>query len=432
MSALARYFKAMGKQVSGYDKTSTLLTKQLENEGINIHYVENTDLLPEKIDLVIYTPAVPKDNLEYIYVIEKNIPIIKRAEVLGLLTKNFKTIAIAGTHGKTTITTMVTHILKCANMKITSFMGGISKNYDTNFLLSEENEYVVAEADEYDKSFLKLFPYISVITSMDADHLDIYGDKDNLNQTFTEFALQTKDSGHLILKSGLKLLNQPKCDIATYSLKDKADIYAENIRINKGKYIFDIAGNTIIKEIELGLPGLHNVENAIAAISACLKAGVSPEICKTALSSFSGSKRRFDYRIINENFIYIDDYAHHPEELRACITSVKELFKDKKVTGIFQPHLYTRTRDFADEFAKSLSLLDEVILLDIYPARELPIEGINSQMLLDKISIKSKHLVSKNELIEYTKKLKPQILLTLGAGDIDQFVDIIEKEFKNV
>jgi UDP-N-acetylmuramate--alanine ligase len=441
MSALARYFNHYGKTVYGYDKTSSALTVELEKENIPCHYSEDVELLkkilskykPEEV-LVVYTPAVPKNHAEYVYLTSNNYVIKKRSEVLGEITKQFKTIAIAGTHGKTTTTTLVTHLLKIAGINCYSFMGGISKNYGTNLLLGDPNDkdaYVVVEADEYDRSFLTLFPQIAVITSVDADHLDIYGNKDAMHESYLLFSKQVKKDGVLIVKKNvdneLKLTDKR----LIYSLNLNTGYCAENVRVENGEFNYDIKSEVeAVNGATIGLPGLHNVENSIAAVAVVQQLGVKAEKIKEALRSFQGVKRRFDYRVKNSKVVYIDDYAHHPEELKAAIGAAKQLYPDKKVTGIFQPHLFTRTRDFADGFAESLDMLDECILLDIYPARELPIGGVTSQMLLDKMKLKQKHLVKKENLMEFLKDKPLEVLMTMGAGDIDKFVQPIEEMLK--
>lgn len=437
MSALARYFKHFGKDVFGYDKTSTELTSQLSNEGINIHFDDNELFIKElfsqynkKEILVIYTPAIPITHKELILCETQKYNLQKRAWVLGEITKQFKTIAVAGTHGKTTTSTLITHVLKTAGIDCFSFLGGISRNYNTNLLLGNVNDkeaYVVVEADEYDRSFLTLHPYIAVITSVDADHLDIYGSKESMLETYTQFANQIKNEGQLIVKKSVDndlTLNGKQL---IYSLNLGTEYCADSICIHNGQFCYDVMSPIEqVKDTALGLPGLHNVENSIAAVAVAQQLNIKAEVINQALRSFKGVKRRFDYRIKSNSVVYIDDYAHHPEELTAAITAAKQLYPDKKITGIFQPHLYSRTRDFADGFIKSLSLLDECILLDIYPARELPIEGIDSNMLLSKITSEKKILLQKNQIIDYLKKNKPQVLMTLGAGDIDTLIEPIE------
>jgi UDP-N-acetylmuramate--alanine ligase len=431
MSALARYFKSMNVAIYGYDKTSTLLTTQLISEGMKIHFDENINLIPDNIDFVVYTPAIPSNHLELFHFQNNKYNLLKRSEVLGIIAKNSKAIGVAGTHGKTTISTMVAHLLKQSSIDCNAFLGGISKNYNSNLLLSQKSEYVVIEADEFDRSFLQLSPYIASISSIDADHLDIYGDKTQLIKSFEDYISQIQKGGKLIIKKGLELSIPADLEYYTYSLNEKSDFYAQNIRIEDGYYIFTfIHPFGKIENIKLGYPGLHNIENSIVAIAIAHLTGVKEDEIKKAMKSFHGVNRRFDIRINNENLIYIDDYAHHPEELKACISSVRDLYRNKKITGIFQPHLYSRTRDFADDFAKSLELLDTVVLLDIYPARELPIQGVSSQMLLDKINLTEKYLIQKSEILQFLKNKSPEILLTLGAGDIDQLVEPIEKIYK--
>jgi UDP-N-acetylmuramate--alanine ligase len=428
MSAVARYFHAKGAKIYGYDKTSTPLTTELIKEGMYIHFEENISAIPLQLDFVVYTPAIPTHHKELQYFQQRNINIYKRSEVLGMITQHAKSIGIAGTHGKTTISTMTAHLLKQSGVDCSAFLGGISKNYHTNLLLSEKSDFVVIEADEFDRSFLQLFPYIAVVSSVDADHLDIYGDKNELKKSFEKYISQVQKGGKLIVKKGLQLSMPEKIDIYTYSLNEDADFHAANISIKNGYYYFDyVFPDGVFKEIKMGYPGLHNIENAVAAISVAVLSGVKENEIRLALAGFEGVNRRFDFRIRTDKLVYIDDYAHHPEELRACIHSVKNLFEAKKITGIFQPHLFSRTRDFADEFARSLELLDEVILLDIYPARELPIAGITSQFLLDKINKKEKYLVEKADVKNFLKTRKIEVLLTLGAGDIDQLVEPIEK-----
>lgn len=426
MSALARYFRSKGIIVSGYDKSQTPLTNELIDEGMKIHFEDNIDLIPRNIDLIVYTPAIPESNKEYQYFVNNNFELKKRAEVLGKITHDKFTIAVAGTHGKTTISSIIAHILKFAGHNVTALIGGICKNYNSNFISSENTEVFVVEADEYDRSFLTLHPDIEVISSIDADHLDIYGSKKYLNDSFKLFAEQIKSNGRLIIKKGIDLTVKAE-KILYYSATCKVDFYSSNIRVEGSKYLFDlIFKNLQIKNIDFKIPGKHNIENAVAASAVGIEMGIKKEKIKEALETYSGVKRRFDIKIQNPDIIYIDDYAHHPEELKACISSVKELYPDKKITGIFQPHLFTRTKDFADEFAKSLDLLDKVILLNIYPARELPIEGVSSEMILEKIKIKNKKICSNIKVFEELKNNKPEVLLTLGAGDIDKLVEPIK------
>ena len=438
MSALARYFNHYKIKVAGYDKTETVLTKELVKEGIEIHYSEDVDLLKKHLAglnkeevLIVYTPAVPKEHKEYVYLLENNYTIKKRAEVLGDITKEYKTIAIAGTHGKTTTSSLVAHIIKQAGYNCYAFLGGITKNYNTNLLLGDdkktENTYLVVEADEYDRSFLTLHPDYAVITSVDADHLDIYGNEQYVQDSYTLFSKQVKEGGFLLVKKNVDNTLALTVNRQTYAVSLNADYYAENIRVSNAEFFYDVkAGNTGFKDLLLGIPGAHNVENSVAAIAISLEIGIEKSVIAEALRSFKGVKRRFDYRIKTDTIVYIDDYAHHPEELRAAITATKSLYPDKKITGIFQPHLFSRTRDFADGFAESLDLLDETILLEIYPAREKPIENVNSQMLLDKMKSSQKELCSKEELLERLKNKKIEVLLTMGAGDIDTQIEPIE------
>jgi UDP-N-acetylmuramate--alanine ligase len=439
MSALARYFNSQGVKISGYDKTSTPLTDQLRNEGMNIHFEENISLIPEGIEFVVYTPAIPSNHKELNYFIQKKLPIRKRAEVLGLISGKGKTIAVAGTHGKTTTSTLIAHILKVAGIHFIGFLGGISKNYGSNFIITSPHHhittstFIVVEADEFDKSFLQLHPSVAVITSADADHLDIYGSLDDMEKTYREFTGKLKPGGDLILKNGVNIdpLNRAETFVYSYDVEKEADYFAINLRVSNGTYFFDLrtpAG--FINELTVGIPGRFNLENAIAALSVAHRMGIAEEVRRDSLKSYRGVQRRFDLHCKRPGFVYMDDYAHHPEELKACIGAIKEVYPDKKITGVFQPHLFSRTRDFADAFARSLELLDEIILLDIYPARETPIEGIDSAMLLNKIRSKNKTLCTKENLVEELIVRKPEVLLTLGAGDIDQMVSPVIKAFE--
>jgi len=387
MSAIANYFKSNGKNVAGYDKVSTEITKSLEEIGISVHFEDSIDLIPKEFrnkenTLIIYTPAIPKNHAELNYFLENKFNVLKRSEILGEITKNSFCLAVAGTHGKTTTSTILGHIFKEADLNATSFLGGISENYNSNLILGG-NEISIVEADEFDRSFLKLAPNIACITSMDADHLDIYGDHSELQKSFKEFA--NKVSNTLIIRKGLPIKGK------TYGLNENADFDAKNLRIEEGTYIFDVQTPTeIIQNIKINLPGKHNVLNAVAALAMANSYGVSLQVIARALLSFKGIKRRFSYKIKADNLVLIDDYAHHPTEINAIVDSVKEMYPSKKVLGIFQPHLFSRTRDFIDDFATSLSRFDELILLDIYPARELPIEGVTSGWLLRKISLEKK------------------------------------------
>ncbi|KAF0204633.1 MAG: UDP-N-acetylmuramate--alanine [Bacteroidetes bacterium] len=432
MSALARYFHAAGSTVLGYDKTPTTLTSQLEAEGIQIHFKDRPDLIPADTDLIIYTPAIPHDLAEFVKATSGNFNIKKRAEVLGDLTNSKKTIAVAGTHGKTTVSTMISHIMFNAKAGCTAFLGGISKNYGSNLLLNPFSELMVAEADEFDRSFLRLSPWLALITSTDADHLDIYADHQDLKNTFTQFTKRVVPGGVLLIKSGIGVEpdHNPDVEFYTYSLDKQADFYAENLRIENHRYHFDLViPEGRISDLSPGLPGLFNVENSIAASAAAWLSGADEDEIRKGINSFEGVKRRFDIRINTPGILYIDDYAHHPEELSACIGSVRKLYPGRHITGIFQPHLFSRTRDFAEGFSKSLSMLDRVILLEIYPAREKPIEGVNSEMLLKGIESKEKFLCGREEALLLISQNQPDILLTLGAGDIDQLVAPIEELF---
>ena len=427
MSALARYFHTVGVKVYGYDKTQTPLTCRLTDEGIQVHYDDDIKNIPSEIELVVYTPAIPADNKELIYFKDKGIKLQKRSEILGILTQEHFTIAVSGTHGKTSITSMIAHVLNYSGKKITAFIGGISKNFNSNLVLNNNPEMIVVEADEYDRSFLTLHPDIAIITAIDADHLDIYKTKEALEESFYMFAGQVKKNGKLIVKNNIPLPVKFYNKKQNYSLTD-GEYHTENIRIKNHAYTFDlISKNRCLRDLSLGIPGRHNIENAVAAFAVADMLEINDENIRGALASYTGVDRRFDYKLKEKNIVFIDDYAHHPEELKAIILSVKELYEGKKITGIFQPHLFSRTRDFADEFAQSLDLLDEIILLDIYPARELPIAGVSSLMLLDKIKNKSKVLYSKEELIEKINNRQLEVLLTLGAGDIDQLVEPIKE-----
>jgi UDP-N-acetylmuramate--alanine ligase len=443
MSALARYFNHYGKTVYGYDKTESNLTKQLENEGMHIHYDDDVVLLKKIIAefdkeeiLFIYTPAIPKNLDELIFLQKKAFKLQKRAWVLGEITKQFKTIAIAGTHGKTTTTALVTHILKTADINCFAFLGGISQNYNTNLILGDANDsgaFVVVEADEYDRSFLTLHPFISVITSVDADHLDIYGSQNEMHQSYLQFASQTQKNGILIVKKTVDNDLNIKDKRLIYSLNLDTDFSATAIHIVDGQFCYDI--NSVIEsvsQVAIGLPGLHNVENSIAAVAVAQQLGITGDVINKALRSFKGVKRRFDYRVKSKSIVYIDDYAHHPEELTAAITAAKQLYPDKVITGIFQPHLFSRTRDFVNEFAASLDLLDVCVLLEIYPAREQPIDGVNAQWLLDKMTCKNKSLVKKEQVIDFLKTQQCEVVMTLGAGDIDTLIEPIEMYLKQI
>jgi len=408
---------------------------------MTIHYTENIGLIPKDIDLVVYTPAIPKDFAEFVHLQKTNIPILKRSEVLGIITQSMIGVCIAGTHGKTTISTLIAHLLTQSSVKCNAFLGGISRNYNTNLVLSETSKIAVIEADEFDRSFLKLHPQIAVISSIDADHLDIYGSKETMEKSFSEFANLVPKKGFLFQKYGTPNFGIP---CKTYHLSDtNANYFTSNLRIENGMYCFDFnAPGGSWKDMIMTYPGLHNVENAVIAIVVAHLLGAAETEIREGLKTFQGIKRRFDVHIKTESLVYIDDYAHHPREIEACIKSVKNLFPNRKITGIFQPHLYTRTRDFADEFAQSLSLLDTLILLDIYPAREKPIEGVTSEMLLEKCTCPNKILAAteaqstnsaqiKSNLLDLLKTQPLDVLLTIGAGDIDQTVNPIIEFLKS-
>ncbi len=433
MSALARFFQSKGVKVSGYDKTETALTKELQQSGIKVHYKEDVELIPKDVQLVVYTPAVPKDHKELVFYQQNAYRVVKRSDVLQMITQSSFNICIAGTHGKTTITTMIAHLLRDSGYGCNAFLGGISVNYGTNFWNNERNVCVI-EADEYDRSFLKLSPDIAVITAMDADHLDIYGTAEAMENAFVEFSSKVKPGGFLLTKQGLK--REKELQAAkhwTYGLQnEKANASATNIRMMNGSYRFDmLIEKKMIKDLELHIGGLHNVENAVAAVTVANYLGIEEDKIKKAISSFKGVKRRFEYIIKNDELVFIDDYAHHPEELRALIHGAKSLFSGQKCTIIFQPHLYSRTRDLADGFAAVLDEADEVILLPIYPARELPIEGVSSEMILDKMRNGNKKVMNKEELMNwiknYSNSSEKRVLITCGAGDIDMMVEPIKK-----
>jgi UDP-N-acetylmuramate--alanine ligase len=432
MSALARYFRFHGKTVSGYDKTETALTKQLGEEGIDVHYEENVEKADKQADIVVYTPAIPKQHKELLFFQQNNYPLLKRSDVLGLITQSSFNICVAGTHGKTTITTMIAHILRHSDYGCNAFLGGIAVNYNSNFWSNERNVCVV-EADEYDRSFLKLSPDIAVITAMDADHLDIYGTAAEVDKAFIDFSGRIKPDGLLLHKFGLPKAGSLKSfGKLSYSLQNEAaDVYATNIQMRHGSYEFDVMmRDWMLSNVVLNMGGMHNVENVTAAIAVAYKLGIESDKIKKAVADFKGVKRRFEYIIKRDDLVFVDDYAHHPEELKALITGAKSLFSGMRCTVIFQPHLFTRTRDFADGFAASLDLADEVILLPIYPARELPIEGVSSELLLGKMKNSHKRLLSKEELLNWTRQMAGNkmnqgktLLITAGAGDIDTLLE---------
>ncbi len=427
MSALARYCKHQGKMVSGYDRTETTLTNELINEGIDVHYTDSISLADTAADLVVYTPAIPAEHSELNYFKQNRYKVIKRSDLLQQITKHTKTIAVGGTHGKTTTTSLIAHILRHTGVGCTAFLGGISSNYKTNFWTSDNN-IVVVEADEYDRSFHKLHPYISVVTSCDADHLDIYHTHEALLQAFQEFVALTDIDGVIIIKYGLPL--HATHQITYHTIDALANIHTQNIRLIEGYYHFDIVYHqTHYPDFVLHLPGLHNVENAVAAIAVALHLGIDAEKIRVAVSAFSGVKRRFEILVDRKEITYVDDYAHHPTELMAAIQALRAFKPDKKLTVVFQPHLFSRTRDFADGFAQALGLADEVILLPIYPARELPMHGVSSDWIVSLIKNTSAVVVDKKDLLNELKKRKLEVLCTLGAGDIDQFAEPIQKMF---
>ena len=433
MSALARYFKFKGKAVGGYDRTPSTLTEALQAEGIEVHYDDNPDRIPtdKASTLVVYTPAVPDSLRELQYVREKGYPLLKRSRALGDIAAGQTCLAVAGTHGKTTTSTLLAHIMTEAGGGCTAFLGGISKNYNSNLLTSHKN-VIVAEADEYDRSFLQLSPSIAVITAMDPDHLDIYGTEEEYRKAFGEFA--AKVSKTLIIKKGLDLSQSgSKAAVKTYSLSgENADFQALGAKADSsGHFVYDLAWpGGLLRDIRVGTPGWVNAENSVAAAAAALSQGLKPEAVRMAISSFKGVRRRLDERFNSPRAAYIDDYAHHPQELQAAISSIREIFPGRKLTGIFQPHLYTRTRDFAPEFAAALSKLDRLVLLDIYPAREEPIEGVDSTLILRQASLPDKRLLRKEELLEWIDNEDIDVLATFGAGDIDRLVQPIEALMK--
>jgi UDP-N-acetylmuramate--alanine ligase len=450
MSALARYFSSKGITVSGYDKTETILTQQLEEEGINIHYTDDINLLDRDAQLVVYTPAVPKDHREFTYYQKNNYELLKRSDVLGKITEDFFNICIAGTHGKTTISTMIAHILRDSGYGCNAFLGGVSVNYNSNFWSqtpaeaseSSDKKVCVVEADEYDRSFLKLKPDVAIISAMDADHLDIYGTEEVMQNAFVEFAGKIKPNGLLLSKHGLKKDKELTAPVhLRYSLQnDAADVYASNITMSHGSYSFDVmTSNWLLDNVVLNMGGMHNVENAVAAISVAHHLKIEPTKIKEAVQNFKGVKRRFEYIIKTDKQIFIDDYAHHPEELKALITGAKTLFSEMRCTVVFQPHLFSRTRDFATEFANILDMADEVILLPIYPARELPIEGVTSEIILKEMKMAKASIQTKEELLDYLQSSKSPlstcgegrgegcVFITAGAGDIDTLVEPIKQ-----
>ena len=444
MSALARYFKSKGCEVAGYDKTSTSLTDQLIAEGMKIHFEDDIKQLPEQLDLVIYTPAIPGDHQELNHLMKGTVPIMKRSEVLGLISKEKFTIAVAGTHGKTSVSSLIAHILESSGVGCTAFLGGIAVNYQSNFF-SSNRDIIVVEADEYDRSFLRLFPNIAVITALDPDHMDIYGNPDALREAYEQFAQQVYQGGVVLYKKGLGLQLHGHVTSSTYSASEVADYYADAVSIQNTKqynahsdkeivtpsYIFNWVGNReTIEALTLSVPGRHFVENAVVAVAVAKNLKIDNEKIRAALRSFKGIKRRFEYQInsgLNAGVNFIDDYAHHPHELSVTIDTAKLMYPDKRLTVVFQPHLFSRTKDFAVEFAETLDRADEVILLDIYPAREKPIPGVTSQLIYDHMKKEDKTICSKDELLDEIRSRNIQVLMTLGAGDIDKLVLPIKK-----
>ncbi len=428
MSALARYFKSRGAAVSGYDKTITPLTKELEQQGIIIHYEERVDLIPKDVDAVVYTPAIPAHHAELVYYREHQYTVVKRSDVLQWITEGSFNICVGGTHGKTTVTSMIAHLLRHSGYGCNAFLGGIAANYNTNFWSSERN-VVVVEADEYDRSFLKLVPDIAVVTAIDPDHLDIYGTPEEVENAFVQFAGKVKPGGCLVTKKGLSReseLNASHHYRYAYHQSD-ADVTTTGLKVENGSYTFDVQGPTwVIKEITLHMGGLHNIENAVAAIAVAKHLSIDDDKIRAAVADFKGVRRRFEYALKNTQHVVIDDYAHHPEELRALISGVRSIFKDQTLTLVFQPHLFSRTNDLADGFAESLDMADQIILLPIYPARELPMPGVTSDMLLQRMKAKHKMILEKQEMLNWIKENKPSLVVMAGAGDIDALVQPVK------
>ena len=435
MSALIRYFLSKGKRVGGYDRTPSDLTEALRKEGADIHYTDDVALVADVFKspedtLVVYTPAVPESHTELAYFRARGFEVMKRARVLGEITRSARGLCVAGTHGKTTTSSMLAHLLKSSHVDCNAFLGGILKNYQSNLMLSDQSDLTVIEADEFDRSFHWLTPYMAVITSADPDHLDIYGTPEAYRESFEVFTSLIRPDGCLLLKKGVRVTPRLREGVRlyTYSATEAADFHAENIVIRDGKITFDFVGPRVrIPEVELGVPVKVNIENGVAAMAIAWLNGVTPEEIRQGMASFAGPRRRFDFHLRTDRVALIDDYAHHPAELRQSILSVKELYAGRKVTGIFQPHLYSRTRDFADDFARSLSLLDELILLDIYPAREKPIPGVTSRIIFDKVTIPDKILCDKRELLDVIARGRYEVVLMVGAGDIDRLVEPVRE-----
>jgi UDP-N-acetylmuramate--alanine ligase len=433
MSALARFFLQRGAEVRGYDKTETPLTRQLVDEGAQVHYEDRVELADHDAELVVYTPAIPADHQELGWYRGKGFPVYKRSDVLQWITERMEAITVAGTHGKTTISTMIAYLLRETGYGCNAFLGGISANYDSNYWSSANNTAVI-EADEYDRSFLKLFPDVAVLTAMDPDHLDIYGTPEAMEEAFIQYTRNIKKGGTLIVKHGLPRGKELVAENhITYSLQNSAaDVYASHIMQKDGGYYFTVTGRSgLVPDVHLPIGGMHNVENAVAAIAVCLQLGVGAQDIRTAFAAFRGVHRRFEYVVKTEAQVYIDDYAHHPEELASLIRSAKRLFPKRRCVVAFQPHLFSRTRDLADGFAASLDEADEVILLDIYPARELPMEGVSSQMIADRMSNPAHTILSKEALLDYVRTARPSLFVTAGAGDIDKLVAPIKDLLEN-
>jgi UDP-N-acetylmuramate--alanine ligase len=429
MSALARYFLSRDTAVSGYDRSSTPLTRELEAAGIPVHYEENLDAIPKDVDVVVYTPAIPAAHAELVYYRENGYTVVKRSDILQWITESSFNICVGGTHGKTTVTSMTAHLLRHSGYGCNAFLGGIAANYQTNFWSSERN-VVVVEADEYDRSFLKLVPDVAVVTAMDPDHLDIYGTPEEVEKAFVQFSQKVKPGGCLVTKYGLSREAEFKAaHHYTYDLNhEKAAVHAAHIVVKNGSYHFDVVcRDWMIKDMVLHMGGLHNIENALAAITIAKYLGIEDEKIKAAVANFKGVRRRFEYALKNEQHVLIDDYAHHPEELRALLSGVKSIFPDEKITLVFQPHLFSRTKDLADAFAVSLDMADEVILLPIYPARELPMEGVTSDLLLNKMKISGKQVLDKEAMKQRIADTQPRLVVMAGAGDIDALVEPVKK-----
>ena len=438
MSAIARYFKAKGFNVAGYDRTASLLTHELEKEGIAVNYSDEVEVIPSEYKnpdntFVVFTPAIPKDNVQYNFFVSNNFVMQKRAQVLGDITRRERGLCVAGTHGKTTTSTMIAHILKQSHVDCNAFLGGISKNYTSNLLLSDKSDLVVIEADEFDRSFHHLSPYMAVVTATDADHLDIYGTYDAYVESFNHFTSLVQPGGVLIMKKGIVLNPQlaENVSLYTYSATEKADFYADNIRIGGGKLLFDfIAPTTKICGVDLGVRGLVNVDNAVASLSVALLSGATESELKAGIASFAGIRRRFEIHYKSDKFTLVDDYAHHPKEIEASLKSINALYNDRKIVVVFQPHLFTRTRDFYADFAKALSVANQVVLVEIYPAREKPIDGVSSKIIFDEITSPVKKITTKKELIDTLDNIDFQVLLVVGAGDIDTLIPSIIEHFK--